>query len=296
MLNEILYAGKKKKVKLFFPVIVVFLLSYLFIGGECSTNSDDPEPLPQPVAPPTDLSLNIGANTGGGESFARISWTASIDEDKNDFRGYRITTYALNSSNEVSYIFEVRAINSSVTNYTVNSIGRNVKYKSLIHAELTDGTQSAFLETPIYAGIFYNNNGSINSHIDNNSLSCYGWDTQSGNGNQYLYIEGNSNLIDLHLRETSGTLFFYAPDFFENNFRSSKINLVGLGQNAFDETDLQEPDKTGIAISDESVYLLKTQEGNYIKIWIREIDEVQGQYFNVKFEYKVQPIQGLRIL
>ena len=285
----------KNTMKFYFIALAVLLFSYIFMGGDCSTNdNNDPIP-PKTVAPPENVKLIIDADPGGGESFAKISWTASSDESESDFRGYRITTYALNSSNQVSYIFEVRAVNKLVNSYTVSSIDRNVRYKSTILAELTNGIQSAFVETPVYSGVYYNNNGSINSHFDENSLSGYGWDIQSGNGNQYLYIENNSSLIDFHLRETSGTLFFYSPDAFEPNFKSSKINLVGFGQTAFDQTDLTEPDKTLIGIADESVYLLKTQAGYYIKIWIRDIDNIQN-YSNVKFDYKVQSLEGLRIL
>ena len=285
---------KLRKLKHYYCYLV-FFLSCVLIGGECGTNNENYSFPPEPVAPPENIKLVVDAEPAGGESFAKISWTASLDESKSNFRGYRITTYALNSSDQVIYIFEVGSVDKFINSYIVNNISRNVRYKSVVLAELTDGSQSAFIETPVYSGVYYNNNGSINSHVDDNSISGYGWDTQSGNGSQYLYIENNSSLIDLHLRVTSGTLFFYSPSVFQNNFKLSKIGLVGSGQNAFDETNLFEPDETSIAAADESVYLLKTAEGYYIKIWVKDINSIQN-YFNVKFEYKVQPMQGLRIL
>jgi hypothetical protein len=285
---------KQRKLKLYY-FYLLFFLSWLLIGGECGTNNENYSFPPEPVAPPENIKLVVDAEPDGGESFAKISWTASLDESKNNFKGYRVTTYVLNSSDQVIYIFEVDSVDKFINSYIVNNINRNVRYKSVILAELTDGSQSAFRETYIYCGVYYNNDGSINSHVDENSISGYGWDIQSGNGNQYLYIENNSSLIDLHLRETSGTLLFYSPNVFQNNFKSSKIDLVGSGQDAFDKTDLSEPEKTNIAVEDESVYLLKTSEGYYIKIWVKNIGSIQN-YFNVKFEYKVQPMKGLRIL
>jgi hypothetical protein len=279
-----------KKLSIYFFSLIIFS-SLILTGGDCSTENENRPSPPGTVAPPEDVNLIVNANPGGGESFARINWAASIDESKTNFRGYRITTYALDNDNDIDFVFEIRSVNKGVNNYTVQSINRNQKYKSVVHAELNDNTQSAFVETPVYGGVYYNNNGSIDSHINENSLSGYGWNIQSGNGNQYLYSDNNSNLIDLHVRETQGMLFFYSPDFFETNYRSTKIVSIGLGQDAFDQTELPEPDKTGIQISDETVYLLKTAEGYYIKIWVRDI--IQG---SIKFEYKVQPIEGLKVL
>ena len=286
----------KGKLKLLLNVLMLIILGLSFIGGDCSTDDNDPEP-PKTVAAPGSINFKVDANPGGGTSFAIISWTASRDENNSDFRGYRVITYVLNASNEISFVFNEQSLPDSIHSYTISSIDRNVKYKSAVMAELTNGTKSSSLETPAYGGVYYNNNGSIDSYTESgNSLSGYGWNTSSGMGNQYLYIGSNSNLIDLHLRETSGDLFFYSPDFFGTNYKLSKIDSIGIGQNAFDKTELDEPDRTGYRVTVGSVYLLKTQEGNYIKIWVRDIDEVGDQYFNVRFEYKVQPIENLRIV
>ena len=286
----------KGRLKLLFHALMFVVIGFSFMGGDCSSDNNA-EPPPKTVAAPGSVSLKVDANPGGGNSFATVLWTASQDENNSDFRGYRVITYVLNASNDIAYIFNEQSLPDTVHSYTVSPIDRNVKYKSSVLAELTDGTQSNSIETQVYGGVYYNNNGSIDSYTQTgNSLSGYGWDIQSGNGNQYLYIENNSVLIDLHLRETTGDLYFYSPDFFGANYKSSKIDLVGLGREAFEETELDEPDRTGYLVTAESVYLLKTEEGNYIKIWVKDIDEVDDQYFNVKFEYKVQPVAGLRIV
>jgi hypothetical protein len=284
-----------------FKFLFIIAISFSFIGGDCSTDDNDPEP-PKAVAAPGSINFKVDANPGGGSSYAVISWTPSADENNADFRGYRVVTYVLNASNEISFIFNEQSLVDSIHSYTINSIDRNTKYKSTVQAELTNGTKSDALETPVYGGVYYSTNGSIDSYTQSsNSLSGYGWNIQSGEGIQYIYTQTNSNLIDIHLRLTTGAtqdsnLYFFSPDVFAGSFKSSKIDLVGIGQEAFDKSELKEPDRPSYIVTDESVYLLKTEEGNYIKIWVKDIDEVGSQYFNVKFEYKVQPIQDLRIV
>lgn len=307
MLNEIpapIQLGKKSILNLYFYALVVLFLSYLFMGGDCGTDNEDPGP-PKTVAPPVDLSLKIGADPIGtaGSSFAVVSWSASTDENNSDFRGYRVITVELNANNQFVSVYNEQALSKSVHTYTLPAIGVNTKYRSYVTAELTDGTRSDSLETEIYAGVYFNTNGSIDSHTSSgNSQSGYGWDINTGSGTQYTFNQANSNKIDLHLREeTTGILFFKSPDFLDDfagtNYRFTRMNLIGYGQETFDEYTADEPDRTEAPVSEDGVYLMMTEDGNYIKVWVKSIEQTGNpSYFNVIFDYKVQPIAALRVV
>jgi hypothetical protein len=297
------------KFKALSSVLAIFFLIFSLTGGDCGKQTTGPSAV-KTVAAPQNVSVVLGATPLDSavtqNSYAIVSWGASTDENNPDFRGYRIITVELNSSNQVKLNLEEKALDKSVKSYTVNDIQPMKRYKTMVVAELTDGTRSDSVQTPVYGGVYYNNNGSIDSYNSSgNSQSGYGWDISTGEGTQYSYIQANSKKIDLHMREEStGALFFKSPDFLDEllgtSYKYTKLDLIGYGQEAFDETIISKPDslfRTEAPVSKDGVYLLKTQEGNYIKIWVKDIQQTGSPvYSNVKFYYKVQPITGLRIL
>jgi hypothetical protein len=286
---------------IFLPVII-----FIIIDGCTQTT----EPVAAVVASPKNIKLTLGAtsldSSASPASYAIVSWDASADENNPDFRGYRIVTVELNSSNQVKLNLEDKALDKSVKSHRIDDIQPMTKYKSYVVAELTDGTKSDSVGTPIYAGIYYGTNGSIDSYTSSgNSQSAYGWDVSTGKGTQYTFNQPNSQKIDLHLREEStGILFFKSPDFLDQlngtNYRYTKMNLLGYGQEIFDNAILSNPDslfRTEAPVSIDGVYLLKTEEGNYIKMWIKNIQQTGNPaYLNVKFYYKVQPVAELKVL
>ncbi len=292
-------------------LISLLILSFLILSltaGDCGKQTTGPVVV-EKVAAPQNIKVVLRAtpldSSAAANSFAVVSWAASPDENNTDFRGYRIITVELNSSNQVKLNLEEKALDKSVKSYTVNDIQPMKRYKTFIVAELTNGTKSDSIQTPVYAGIYYNTNGSIDSYTSSgNSQSGYGWDVSTGEGTQYSFNQANSKKIDLHLREEStGELFFKSPDFLDGIveiYKYTRMALIGFGQETFDETLISKPDslfRTEAPVSKDGVYLLKTQEGNYIKIWIKDYEQTGSPaYFNVKFYYKVQPIAGLRIL
>jgi hypothetical protein len=297
------------KFKTLFSMLVLALLIFSLTGGDCGKQTTGPVSVKKAAAP-QNVTVILSATPLDSavtqKSYAVISWDASADENNTDFRGYRIITVELSSSNQIKLNLEEKALDKSVKTYTVNDIEPMKRYKTFVIAELTDGTRSDSVETPIYGGVFYNTSGSIDSYNSSgNSQSGYGWDVTTGEGTKYSFIQANSKKIDLHMREEStGTIFFKSPDFLDEllgtSYRYTKMDLIGYGQEAFDETIISKPDslfRTEAPVSKDGVYLLKTQESNYIKIWVKNIEQTGNpSYFNVKFFYKVQPIVGLRIL
>ena len=295
----------------FKALISLLIFSFLILSltaGDCGKQTTGPIAV-EKVAAPQNIKVVLRAtpldSSAAPNSFAVVSWGASPDENNTDFRGYRIITVELNSSNKVKLNLEEKALDKSVKSYTVNDIQPMKRYKTFIIAELTSGTKSDSIATPVYAGIYYNINGSIDSYTSSgNSQSGYGWDVSTGEGTQYSFNQANSKKIDLHLREEStGELFFKSPDFLDGVveiYKYTRMVLIGFGQETFDETLISKPDslfRTEALVSKDGVYLLKTQEGNYIKIWVKDYEQTGNPaYFNVRFYYKVQPITGLRIL
>jgi Fibronectin type III domain len=297
------------KFKALISLLIFSFLIFSLTGGDCGKQTTGPVVV-EKVAAPQNIKLVLRATSLDSattpNSFAVVSWDASQDENNTDFRGYRIITVELNSSNQVKLNLEEKALDKSVKSYTVNDIQPMKRYKTFVIAELTSGTKSDSVATPVYAGIYYNTNGSIDSYTSSgNSQSGYGWDVSTGEGTQYTFNQANSKKIDLHLREEStGALFFKSPDFLDElngtSFKYTKMDLIGYGQETFDETLINKPDslfRTEAPVSKDGVYLLKTEEGNYIKVWVKDYEQTGNpSYFNVKFYYKVQPIAGLRML
>jgi hypothetical protein len=280
-------------------VFITAVISLSFIGGDCSTN-DDPETVPDQlnVASPGSVSFSIDA-VPGGNSYALISWTASPDENRNDFKGYRIRTVSVNSSGQVLSTFEERELPKTAKTYQVLSINRGTRYKTFLFAELNSGTKSDSLATDIYSGVFYNNDGIIDSYTagPSSSQSGYGWGS-SGAGTQYTFSETNAGSIDINLRLLENELFLFSPDVFNSQFKSTIFSLVGSGSQAFNETELLEPSGSIIKVQQDNVYLIKTEENYYIKIWIKEILDniLTSGYYSLKFDYKVQSVEGLRVV
>lgn len=297
------------KFKSLFSLLVLSFLIFSLTGGDCGKQTTGPVAA-KTVAAPQNVNVILGATPLDSaitqNSYAIVSWDASADENNTDFRGYRIITVELSSSNQIKLNLEEKALDKSIKTYTVNDIEPMKRYKSFVIAELTDGTRSDSVETPVYGGVFYNTDGSIDSYNSSgNSQSGYGWDINTGEGTQYSFIQANSKKIDLHMREEStGALFFKSPDFLDEllgtSYKYTRMDLIGYGQEAFDETIISKPDslfRTEAPVSKDGVYLIKIQEGNYIKVWVKDIQQIGNPaYFNVKFYYKVQPIVGLRIL
>ena len=286
---------KKNFILLLFCLVTIFT-SYTFMGGDCSTNNDENINLPvKTVAPPASFTFKLEAEPGG-DSEAIFNWTASPDENNSDFEGYRIITVRLNDDNEIVSVIQVQALGKTSKNHHI-SVERGIRYKTFLLAELSDGAGSDSLETNVYAGIFYNNDGQIDSY-ENSSESGFGWDVTTGSGTQYPYTEGNAGKIDLHIRELGKDPYFFSPNGLDENYKLTRIENIGSGQSAFDETDLREADNEFLIVTLGDVYLVKTQEGYYAKIWIKSItppNDNQG-YYTVQFEYKLQPVRGLRVL
>lgn len=281
-----------KKIKSSLFLLFLFAASLAFIGGDCGTNTTEPPPVF--VEPPSNVDLIVDANPGGN-SFALVSWEASTDEGQTDFKGYRIITYVLNSSNVIASTLSNSLIPKNSHTATINSIGRGTKYISYLFSELEDGTRSDSVATKIYGGIFYNDDGVIDEFSQSSTESGYGWNSNAGIGTQYSFTQTNAPAIDMHLRVQGGILKFFSPIKFLQGGKNTLFSDIGTGQDAFGKTDLDEPEFDEITVVDDHVYLLKTQENNYIKIWISRIDVVNGLN-KVYFEYKVQPIINLRVL
>jgi hypothetical protein len=288
----------KKKFAFLLFILSATIASYTFMGGDCSTNNDENINLPiNTVAPPASFIFKLEAEPGG-DSEAIFNWTASPDENNSDFEGYRIITVRLNEDDEIVSVVQVQALGKTSKSHRI-SVERGIRYKTFLLAELNDGAGSDSLETNVYGGIFYSNDGQVDSYMENSSSeSGFGWNVTTGSGTQYPYTDGNAGKIDLHIRELGDEPYFFSPNGLNENYKLTRIKNIGSGQSAFDETDLPEADETFLIVNLGDVYLVKTQEEYYAKIWIKNItppDDNQS-YYTVQFEYKLQPIRGLRVL
>jgi hypothetical protein len=265
-------------------------VSFLFLGGDCSTDPD-----------PGAVNLSITNFTvdavPGDSSFAVINWNNGTGE----IEGFEINTYTIDDSNQIVSLFQPVSLGPNQNSVVVGNIQPGVKYQSYLIAILTGGTASDSVSTPVYSGIFYFTDGRIDEFtLAEPTESGFGWDRQTGVGTEYPFDQNNASVIDLHMRADSiETLYFFSPDQFNlSNANSTKILNIGTGEEAFDNSNLQEPMNDSAEVVADNVYLLKLQDGYYVKLWVKTIGEIISTppYKTVQFEYKVQTIAELRIL
>jgi hypothetical protein len=272
-------------------LFILVASSMLLLVG-CGSSSG---PVQEKVDPPSNVQITVDA-ISGGSSFAIVSWDGSDVENDQNFNGYRIVTYQLDNSNKIVSKFTESLVPKSTHSSYINNIQRQVRYRSYVMSVLSDGTRSDSVSSPVYGGVYYNNDGIIDQDANGDTTykSGYGWDVNSGFGTPYAFVSKNASGIDIYCKYQGG-LQFYSPDQFLTGGKTTLFGIVGSGQQAFDQTNLNEPQYSNVEVDVDSVYLIKTKEGNYIKLWVKRIDIINN-ISEVIFEYKVQPISGLRIV
>ncbi len=279
--------------------LMFLIASYTFMGGDCNSNNnnDITAPTTNTVAPPASFTFNVDA-VAGGDASVTFNWTDSPDENNSNFKGYRIITAEVDSNGNITSVLQEASRIKNLT-YSIDPLERGRRYKTYLCSELEDGTMSDSLETEIYAAVFYNTDGVIDSYVPNSStMSGFGWNISTGAGTPYSYTQGNASSIDLHMEETHDAPYFYTPNAFGGSFKLTRMKLIGSGQSGFDETNLHDADETILLAENDNVYLLKTEENYYVKIWIKSVEppSLTQDHFTIHFDYKVQPIKGLRVL
>lgn len=290
----------KTGMRIFILLTIIFALP--FIGSDCNSGSNPPGPI-SGVAPPQNLVLTLITDSTDNHAAAVVNWDASPDENMSSFYGYRVTTYKVTAVGEITSTFLTEKIPYVVHSYTIPYIGRGIRYRTFVTSELKDGSEGDSIGTFIYAGIYTGTDGAIDEYQPDDSTvikSGYGWNTQTGTGENLFYTPGNTGSIDIQMRAgKDDSLTFYSPILFPPGTKLTRFRDIGEGLEAFDNTNLPEPDEDSVRVISNDVYLIKTDKDNYIKVWVKDIHFIAGAippYYNVVFDYKVQPIPGLRVL
>ncbi|MCU7492266.1 MAG: hypothetical protein HF309_05000 [Ignavibacteria bacterium] len=291
-------------VLLFFVVLAVS--GMVFLEG-CSSNDSGTNPVsPGGPAAPADVNVVLSAIPGGGSN-ARVSWTKSTSNSAGDFAGYQVITNKVDTTGKVLSRADSALVVKSDSSFHIVNLdpGRSTRYQTKVYAVNGDGTRSQAATSVIYAAIYEYTNQTIDefSAASNAAKSGFGWDPFLGGGTQLAYSSDNASRIDLNMRmdNTDGAMKFYSPSSAKaplTNGHDTKLSLIGTGQAAYDKAEgLAEPTLSEIAITPDNVYLIKTQAGNYIKLWVKSLGKLSGNSYNTAtFDYKLQPFAGLRVL
>lgn len=290
------------KKSLWILIFATMVITLPFIGSDCNSSSNLPGPVTG-VSPPQNITLSLITDTTDSHAAAVLNWDASPDENMSDFSGYKVTTYKVNTEGDIISVFQTEMIPYVIHTYTIPYIGRGIRYRTFVTSELKDGTESDSVSTIVYAGIYSGTDGTIDEYQPDDSTvikSGYGWNTETGTGSNLFYTAENSWSIDMHLRAgTDDSLKFYSPILFPPGTKLTRFRDIGTGQQSFDDINLPEPFEDSVRVISDHVYLIKTNKDYYIKIWVKDVHFVAGAippYYNVVFDYKVQPISGLRVL
>lgn len=290
-------------VLLFFVVLTVS--GMIFLEG-CSNSDSGTNPVTPGGGPaaPTDVKIVLSAISGGGSN-ARVSWTKSTDNTAGDFAGYQVITNKVDTTGKVLGLADSALVVKSDSAFHIVSLdpARDTRYQTKVYSVKGDGTRSQAAASVIFAGIYEYTNQTIDEYsaASATSKSGYGWDPFLGVGTQVSYNSGNASKIDLNMRMDGAAMKFFSPSNSKaslTNGHNTLLSLIGTGQGAYDKAEgLPEPSLTEIEITPDNVYLIKTQAGNYIKLWVKTLGKVSGNTYNTAtFDYKLQPFAGLRVL
>lgn len=292
-------------VLLFFVVLTV---SGMVLLQGCSSNDSGTNPVTPGGGPAaaSDVKVVLSAIPGGGSN-ARVSWTRSTDNSAGNFAGYQVITNKVDTSGKVLGLADSALVVKSDSTFHIVNLdpGRSTRYQTKVYAVNGDGTRSQAASSVIFASIYEYTNQTIDEYsaASSSAKSGFGWDPFLGGGTQVAYSADNASKIDLNMRmdNTDGAMKFYSPSSPKaplTNGHDTKLVLIGTGQAAYDKAEaLPEPTLSEIAITPDNVYLIKTQAGNYIKLWVKSLGKVSGNAYNTAtFDYKLQPFAGLRVL
>jgi hypothetical protein len=284
---------KKNRFKQLVMLLTFVTLGYMFSGGDCGTDSDDPPPATS-VSAPTNVRVILDQ---ASNSFATLTWSPSPDQNRSDFKGYRVVTYRVDSAGAIISTFRVdENIPKTSNSQAINSIVPLTRYRSYVMAETNNNLRSDSVGSIIYAAVVTDDGRIDEFQTTGAAQSGFGFETLFGVGTQYPYTAENAGSIDLHLRADAGNaLTFYSPSSQAPGSRVTTLGLIGSGQEAYDRSELDEPIAPSLVVINDNVYLLKLQSGHYVKLWVKEIQNTAG-YRSVVFEYKLQPIENLRVL
>ncbi len=281
--------------------ILIFILSIMFWA--CKENVTEPaQPTPAPN-PPANVYVTVDA-VAGGESFAIISWDKSPQHDDANFKGYLVVTYRVdNLGQPISKFDSVFIPKIESRKRTLANIQRGIRYKTYVYAENQDGKRSTPFGSVIFAGVFYGTGQIDEFKATGPARSGYGWNISTGAGTQYSFGSANYPNIDLHMRLENNVLTFFSPDVKAGSpgARKTKFSLVPkTKQEGFDLVEtLEEPTLSSISVVKDNVYLLKTQDSIYVKVWVKNIKTTGSgteAYQTAEFEYKLQPIVNMRVV
>ncbi|MGE5429920.1 MAG: fibronectin type III domain-containing protein [Syntrophomonadaceae bacterium] len=292
-----------------FSVLLLFVIltvsGMTFLAG-CSSNDSGTNPVTPSGGPaaPTDVKVILTAIPGGGSN-AKVSWTKSTDNTSGDFAGYQVITNKVDTTGKVlSQADSALVVKSDSAFHIVNlDAGRETRYQTKVYSVKGDGTRSQAASSVIYAAIYEYTDQTIDEYsaASATSKSGYGWDPFLGVGTQVAYNSGNASKIDLNMRMDGAAMKFFSPSNPKaslTNGHNTMIAIIGTGQGAYDKAEgLPEPNLSEIEITPDNVYLIKTQAGNYIKLWVKTLGKLSGNTYNTAtFDYKLQPFAGLRVL
>lgn len=287
---------------------VVLTASGIFFLQGCSKTDSGTSPVTPSGGPaaPTNVNVVLSAISGGGSN-ARISWTKSTDNSAGDFAGYQVITNKVDTTGKILASADSALVVKSDSAFHIVNLdpGRNTRYQTKVYSVNGDGTRSQAAASVIYAGVYEFTNQTIDEYsaTSSSAKSGFGWDPYLGLGTQMAYSSDNATKIDLNMRmdNTDAALKFFSPSSPKaplTNGHNTKLSLIGVGQAAYDKAEgLAEPTLSEIAVTPDNVYLIKTQAGNYIKLWVKSVAKASGSNYNTAtFDYKLQPFAGLRVL
>lgn len=287
---------KKIRLYLFIPALIAFSALFFSLAG-CDDNTDEPTGPQMTVEAPTNVKVALDAILGGG-SFATITWSASASENMSDFQGYVVVTDSVtaNGTRLGRFADSIRVSKSENKSVNIVSIKRGQYYKSYVFAVMTNGQKSNAAQSITYAGVYADSASIDELSTSSSAMSGFGWDRTFFSGTQYPFGSSYYQNIDMHLRQTGSDLSFVSPQSFGASHITLYSQLPGTGEEAFNSTEnLAEPNLTTMPVRQNTVYLLKTYDNYYIKVWVTSISQ-GGAFRTVNFLYKAQPIEGFKVL
>lgn len=276
-------------------VLLLGLMGALLVAG-CGEDTEKPE---EEFAPPTALRI-----VGAGTDAIAISWGRSSDEGLGNFEGYIIywnansSLASLQPPNFPATAKSDTVLKGEPKSYTVQDLDQGTKYFIHVRAYKSNGDYSRGTNEidaaprPEGTGTIYEKA----APTGNNS----GFDFSAGQS--FSFVIENRDNIDIYLgtvntNDSGGDLYLKSPDQVQSandwSSRASFIKDEGTADTRAEYDEVTTTTDSGwlkkAAVLLNHVYVIKTPENNYAKIWITAISGTSGTR-TITFQWAFQPI------
>jgi hypothetical protein len=269
---------------------IILMALILILNFGCSEDNDDSK---TKYRAPSELNFYINS-----DSTAIFTWKHSKDADEEHFVEYRLfrsdAPFPVEADNDSLFLDpSIGTTDSTMTAPIYDHIKKYYLIKAYFESE--DGNyyseRSNIIDlAPTISGV----DTLYQIGLGDSTLAGIGWDIDGAT--TYMMTTDNQNYIELYFGthnadDSPGRAMLKSPRLYGTVFYESKLDTLGYGSWRYINTIDNEPALDQVSIEINQVVALKTPDNRYVKIFIDDINRVDGtDYFYTVIHYSYQSV------